>query len=917
MFMYKVVVTVLLFSIGLFSQGQSDLNRYAFKDYQNVRVIENGDSLINAWSGGMNYTQFNTLDLNNDTNDDLIIFDRTGNRLMPFLIDINNGNKRYKFAPQYIDSFPKITGWMLLVDYDCDGTKDLFCSVSGGIGVYHNDGGLDFQWALPGRNLSTDYGQGSKQNLYVSSLDIPAIVDVDGDGDMDIFTFGQGNTVQHHEGQMSCDLDFKLKYWCWGGFEEDNFTNTVNLDACNGFAPPPPPIGTQIDETQKTTHSGSTLLLIDLNGNNLYDAIIGDISYSNAVAVYNDGTADSAHMYLQDTLYPINNTSVDLTYYPGFYYEDINFDGKKDLIVTPSAEGSENNMNTWVYSNSNTTANPTFSLTDSSFIQDQMLDFGEGARPILVDFNYDQLTDLFICNFGYFNKQGGGYSSRVAYYKNIGTINEAKYELVTKDFANLSSFNIGFDYHITFSDLDGDFDLDMFVGNLDGNIHYFENTGVIPNYNFVLTKPLFQGIDVGSFATPFLYDVDNDNDDDLIIGNEAGVLHYYSNDGGTNVSFTLESQDFGGITTASIFSTSGYSVPFLFRDKGKTVLMVGTYDRGIIQYDSIDNVLNKPASITGTFGTGTINSSGHLITPFGTTKKAGRNQFLFTAAELKAQGLEYGKIKQISLDVSGSANPVLGYDGLKVNMKLVKEDSLTTFQENTRLTFDKIIAVSPGWLDLILDFPFIWDGESDLLIEFCYSKQADNFKDIVVKCTDVGFSANAYADATGADNQTKGCEMNYNGNSHLRPNMKMVLQPTFSIVGTVAKDGLKNAPAMAYLDNDTLPELILGNYSGGLRYFKGDTYTFPNISIVENKMLSNFVIYPNPAKDQITLKFDDLENGEFFVSVFDIHGRVLVNTSLRNEESISTSHLNSGMYIVQVISKGSVVASSKLIILND
>ena len=63
------------------------------------------------------------------------------------------------------------------------------------------------------------------------------------------------------------------------------------------------------------------------------DCIDGDISYSNAVTVFNDGTPDSAHMYAQDTTYPMNNIPIDLTYYPGFYYEDINFDGKKDLII--------------------------------------------------------------------------------------------------------------------------------------------------------------------------------------------------------------------------------------------------------------------------------------------------------------------------------------------------------------------------------------------------------------------------------------------------------------------------------------------------------------------------------------------------------------------------------------------------------
>jgi hypothetical protein len=238
--MHKFFISLLVFT-SLAGFSQSDLNRYAFHDYQKVKVMENGDSLINAWAGGMNNTQFNTIELNNDNQEDLIIFDRIGNRMMPFVVETNNGNKRYKYAPGYVDSFPRINNWMLLVDYNCDGNKDIFCAVSGGIGVYKNNGNLDFQWVLSGRNLETDYGAGIKQNLYVSSLDLPAIVDVDGDGDIDIFTFGQGNTVQHHEGQVGCDIDFKLKYWCWGGFEEDNFTNKVNLDVCNGLAPPPPP----------------------------------------------------------------------------------------------------------------------------------------------------------------------------------------------------------------------------------------------------------------------------------------------------------------------------------------------------------------------------------------------------------------------------------------------------------------------------------------------------------------------------------------------------------------------------------------------------------------------------------------------------------------------------------------------------
>jgi hypothetical protein len=266
--------------------------------------------------------------------------------------------------------------------------------------------------------------------------------------------------------------------------------------------------------------------------------------------------------------------------------------------------------------------------------------------------------------------------------------------------------------------------------------------------------------------------------------------------------------------------------------------------------------------------------------------------------------------------VTGS-NPILGYDGIKINMKLVSQDSLTTMEENTVLTFDKIVSVSTGWVDFILDFPFIWDGTSDLLIEFCYSKQADNAKDIMVKCTDVGFGANAYADGTGSGNQTKGCEIAYAGNSHLRPNIRIELQPTFSIVGSLMNDGLKTAPALAYLDGDTLPEMITGNYSGGLRYYKGDVYSFPNISISEEELLSKFVMFPNPATDRVNIRIDALENEDFDVNVFDLNGRLLMSQRNLSEHVLNTSALQSGLYIVQVKYEGSVYASQKLIILND
>ncbi|MCT4622117.1 MAG: hypothetical protein N4A46_00745, partial [Schleiferiaceae bacterium] len=88
-------------------------------------------------------------------------------------------------------------------------------------------------------------------------------------------------------------------------------------------------------------------------------------------------------------------------------------------------------------------------------------------------------------------------------------------------------------------------------------------------------------------------------------------------------------------------------------------------DQGVVQYDSIDHVLNQPSVISGIIGSDTLTSPDHLITPLGTSKKAGRNQILFKASELLNLGLQYGKITDIGLNIKGISNPLIAYDGYR------------------------------------------------------------------------------------------------------------------------------------------------------------------------------------------------------------------------------------------------------------
>src|ERR1035437_2758241 len=83
-------------------------------------------AIATPWIGGLNNCQFGSIDLDMDGKKDLVIFDRHGYKILPFLNKGGVGEIKYEYAPQYASAFPKMEHWFQLVDYDGDGKEDIF-----------------------------------------------------------------------------------------------------------------------------------------------------------------------------------------------------------------------------------------------------------------------------------------------------------------------------------------------------------------------------------------------------------------------------------------------------------------------------------------------------------------------------------------------------------------------------------------------------------------------------------------------------------------------------------------------------------------------------------------------------------------------------------------------------------------------
>ncbi len=573
--------------------------------YENLPILKNnGDTLSLALAGGFHNPQFSSIDINQDGTLDVFVFDRRSSAVKCFVHSGLFNDQGYTYQRGYQNQFPlsELSDFVLLRDYNCDGHPDIFAKTIAGIKVYQNN--TDNTFSLVSPLLLSDYGS-PVFNLYNSNADIPVIDDIDSDGDLDILAYDNGfNQLTLHENAsmdfyQNCDsLHYVVTTRCWGDFAEAALNNNILLDqSCEGlnggldslpFKPEPP-----VSKKDGGVHAGSTLLALDYDHDGDKDLITGDISFYNAVYLQNGGDADYAVM---DTFYytfpeqHFNDSPAVDVFFPAGFYLDVNNDDKKDLLfASNSTEQAHNTQSAWLYENTGITDSLDLRFKQTNFLQDQMLDVGQRAYPVFFDYNNDGLQDLVIGNRGYYTNTN--YRAQLMLLENVGQVANPVFQIVDSNFADVASLSI---QHAkpTFADLDNDGDQDMVLGDHTGRLHYFENIASNGNTaNFQLTSSVLDAIDVGDQATPHLFDFNDDGAYDLLIGERDGSVFYFENTG-TPSSFNFSSIEntnmLGGVDALQGNCCLGQSVPYMSYDEfGDKILFLGTDQRKILVYSNI------------------------------------------------------------------------------------------------------------------------------------------------------------------------------------------------------------------------------------------------------------------------------------------------------------------------------------------
>ncbi len=437
-----------------------------------------------------------------------------------------------------------------VVDIDCNGRLDLFIGrVAGTVDRFEAvpgtevDGiprfalhterfeGIEVLGPVPGQPLE---GRGSRHGANTL-----AFGDIDGDKDIDLF---------------------------WGDYFEqglllfENRSSGCTSPSMRGIEPHRFPLNTPV-----LTSGYNAPSIGDVDGNGFADVLMGVIggAYTPRTTAIDNLlliSQRSAGAFAVSSRRLIRTIDVGSDAIPTL--ADLDGDGDLDLLIGNRIDTVGDTAGTiaW-FENTGSARSPAYVHRGVLPMQAEF-----HYAPVVADLDADGLPDLLL----------GTWRDRVQYWRNTGTRQAPQWTLADSALVVLTR---GSNTTPTLADLDGDGDLDLFVGEASGQVNFFRNVGSRTASKFELVTDVFQDIDVGRRSTPAFADLTGDGKVDLLLGSEDGGVQLWRNVSGAtglrferDTSFALPSGPYSSVAAADLDGD------------GRLDIIVGTTSGGLLYF---------------------------------------------------------------------------------------------------------------------------------------------------------------------------------------------------------------------------------------------------------------------------------------------------------------------------------------------
>ncbi len=433
-------------------------------------------------------------DYDNDGDMDLTLCSLSGRGTL-YINNPVNGKPSYTPDPQYLAQIAvlepnKYYSYAIHADLDNDGKPDFISAGFTGLTLFYNKGTLTqpvwIKDSLLFASVNTEIGSDAK----------PELGDLDGDGDLDLL-IGTGESLLGGP-EPGITLGYRN-------------TGTAEIPSFESY----PAFVTGVADIGRNSYPS----LSDVNGDGKTDLLLGR-DLSSFIYYRNTGTVNQPAWTSQSNLFVVENSH----YWKNPDFTDIDSDGDNDLVY-----GTDQG-NIICYQNTGTVTNPVYTYNGSFF---PVAKVSGNSTVSLADYDADGDIDIL----------SGSDLGQVRLLKNTGTATAPKFELTAGNLGNISFSSQSFP---RFTDIDKDGDFDIVSGALDGKIYVYLKNGAYYSQN----TTMFGTVDIGYSSVPAPVDIDNDGDVDMLIGAETNAdVQFYENTG--NNIYVLNMNPVSGVNFGS------------------------------------------------------------------------------------------------------------------------------------------------------------------------------------------------------------------------------------------------------------------------------------------------------------------------------------------------------------------------------